>query len=132
MLSNIDYAPNPDHQSELHAFYADSPLSDRWRPVPGNPVTVDCHGARNGGLSVEGSTVRRTGQVQSFEMYGKEVNLYEITRLDQGGFNEQCIGRIRPPAGVGAVGIHTYSSASDLVAVDLVGNYDTTSDGRVR
>ncbi len=131
MLSNIDRAPNPDHQSELHAFHADSPLSDRWQPVPGNPVKADCHGARNGGLSVDGSTVRRIGQVQSFEMYGKQVNVYSITRLDEGGFEEECLGTIAPPLGSGAIGMHTYSSVADLVAVDLVGRKQPISQSRV-
>lgn len=131
MLSSIDRAPNPDHQSELHAFHADSPLSDRWQPVPGNPVKADCHGARNGGLSVDGPTVRRIGQVQSFEMYGKQVSVYSITRLDEGGFEEECLGTIEPPPGSGAIGMHTYSSVADLVAVDLVGKEQPISQSRV-
>ena len=94
-------------------------------------MEADCHGARNGGLSVDGSTGRRIGQVQSFEMYGKQVNVYSITRLDEGGFEEECLGTIEPPPGSGAIGMHTYSSVRDLAAVELVGKEQPISQSRV-
>lgn len=119
MLTNIDRAPNPDHQSELHAFHADSPLSDHWSPVPGNPVKVDCHGARNGGLLVEGSTICRVGQVQSFAMYGRALDVYRITRLDESRFEEEPIARITPAPGGSVAGVHTYSRVAGQTAVDL-------------
>ena len=69
LLTNVDKGRVPDHQNELHVFYADSPLSDRWTGLPGNPVKVDSCGARNGGLSVVQGRLVRFGQVQSFEAY---------------------------------------------------------------
>ena len=33
---------NDPFGSELHVFHAESPLSEQWQPLPGNPVTVFC------------------------------------------------------------------------------------------
>jgi hypothetical protein len=121
MLTNIDRAPSPDHQSELHVFHADSPLSEDWQPIAGNPVKVDCHGARNAGLVSVGSTLYRIGQVQSFEMYGKALCVHRVVRIDQRGYEEDLVGRISPPEVAHAAGTHTYFSSSGMVAVDLVG-----------
>ena len=124
MLSNIDRSPNPDHQSELHAFHADSPLSDRWQPIPGNPVKVDSKGARNGGLAIADGHVYRIGQVQSFEMYGSQLLVHRVVGLDTGCYEEQAVGSIGPPEGMRAVGTHAFATLGDLAAVDLVGARD--------
>ena len=121
MLTNIDRALQPDHQSELHLFHADSPLSEEWTPVPGNPVKLTCNGARNGGLLVDGERIFRFGQRQGFHAYGQGLDLYEITGLDETGYSEVLRQQVLPPAGSGAVGIHTWSSLDDLVTVDLLG-----------
>jgi hypothetical protein len=124
MLTNIDRSPNPDHQSELHAFHADSPLSNSWQPVAGNPVKVDSHGARNGGLARIDEDIFRIGQVQSFEMYGRELLVHRIARIEPDCYEEQVVASIAPPVGKGAVGTHTFSSLGGFAAVDLVGRRD--------
>ena len=121
MLTNIDRGAFPDHQSELHVFHAESPLSGNWQQVPGNPVKLDSRGARNGGLGLVGDRIFRFGQVQAFGAYGAGLHLYEIMKLDIDGFEERLIRKITPPARSGAVGIHTFSTIAGYVAVDLLG-----------
>lgn len=121
MLTNIDRALQPDHQSELHLFHADSPLSEEWTPVPGNPVKLTSNGARNGGLLVDGERIFRFGQRQGFHAYSQGLDLYEITGLDETGYSEVLRRRVLPPAGSSAIGIHTWSSLDDVIGVDLLG-----------
>lgn len=121
MLTNLDRGEFPDHQSELHLFYADSPLSAHWQSAAGNPVKVDCRGARNGGLLVSGERILRFGQVQSFNAYGHRLEVYEIKELSPNRYLEEFVAKIDPPAQLGSVGIHTYSSAGGWIAVDLLG-----------
>lgn len=120
MLTNLDRADRPDHQSELHLFYADSPLSTEWRPVGGNPIKADCRGGRNGGMEVADGQIYRFGQVQSFDAYGARLNRYQITRLGVDGYEEVLCEAVRSPPGIGSTGIHTYSSIDGWVAVDLL------------
>lgn len=126
MLTNIDRARQPDHQSELHVFHADSPLSTKWQAAGGNPVKVDCRGGRNGGLQIVDGRIYRFGQVQSFDAYGYGLNRYEITRLAANGYDESFREAIAPPPGSGASGIHTYTSIDGWVAVDLLGANDAS------
>ncbi len=121
MLTNVDRAGSPDHQSELHVYHAASPLSADWTPVAGNPVKVGPIGARNGGLVGTDGRLFRYGQIQTFDAYGHGLNKYEITRLDPDGYEERFVERILPPGESGSVGIHTYSAVGDLVAIDLLG-----------
>jgi hypothetical protein len=119
MLANIDRAPIPDHQSELHVFHADSPLSGAWHPIPGNPIKVDSHGARNGGLVIDAAGIHRMGQVQSFESYGRQMNVYRIVRLDELGYEEVLEHRVEVPGDAGVIGFHTYSAIDGLATVDF-------------
>lgn len=121
MLTNIDRARSPDHQSELHVFHADSPLATDWQALPGNPVRVDCRGGRNGGLEIRGGRIYRFGQLQSFNAYGQGLNRYEVTRLDADAYEEVFREAIVPPPALGAHGIHTYSGIDGWLAVDLLG-----------
>lgn len=121
MLTNLDRAQAPDHQSELHVFHAASPLADNWEPVRGNPVRVDCRGGRNGGVEIVDGRIWRFGQVQSFDAYGHRLHRYELVRLARDGYQEVLRAAIDPPADSGSSGIHTCSSIDGWVAVDLLG-----------
>lgn len=121
MLTNLDRAALPDHQSELHLFHAASPLSTDWQSGGSNPAKVDCRGGRNGGLEIVDGRIYRFGQVQSFDAYGQGLNRYEITRLAADGYEECLREAIPPPRESGSSGIHTYSSIDGWVAVDLLG-----------
>ncbi|MGE0315478.1 MAG: hypothetical protein AB7P21_28000 [Lautropia sp.] len=121
MLTNIDRAASPDNQNELHLFHADSPLSDTWVPVPGNPVRFGVGGARNAGLSTHDGRLYRFGQSHSFDAYGKGLLQFEIVHVAPDGYREVFVREIAPPPESGAMGIHTWSDADGLVAIDLLG-----------
>jgi hypothetical protein len=120
MLTCIDRSPVPDHQSELHAFFADSPLATEWHPVASNPVHTDCHGARNGGLVAAESGLYRIGQCQSFAMYGHKSRVYRITKLSPSEYEEEPVFDLEPPRDLRAIGTHSYSYSNGVVAIDVL------------
>ena len=121
LLTNIDRATSPDHQSELHVFYADTPLSNNWTPLPENPVKIDPIGGRNGGFFKVGSELFRCGQCQSIEAYGEGLNLYRITQLDPMHYAEVEVSSMKVPASIGGSGTHTLTRTGIHYAIDILG-----------
>lgn len=76
----------------LFAFYADSPLSDRWTPHAGNPVLRDFDGARPGGRAFVDPQGRllRPAQV-SVPRYGYGLAIKEVLELTPEHFRERRI-----------------------------------------
>lgn len=83
LLTNLDSIDSEDYSSELHAFYASSPLSNVWTPHSGNPLVIDSFVARNGGLFQEDGQVYRVGQHQDFGDYGKSYSIFRIDDIGQ-------------------------------------------------
>ncbi len=97
MLTNLSTPDNDDQAAQLFAFYADSPLSDNWQPHPKNPLVFDSDYGRNGGLlfTQEGIPVRGR-QKQAFNIYGAELSIAKITRLDTKEYEEALLSWIKP------------------------------------
>lgn len=104
---------------ELHLFYADDPLSDRWTPHPMNPIVSDVRSARPAGriFRRDGGLVRPSQD--SSLRYGYAVNLNSITKLTIHEYEEELIERIEPPDG-NILAVHTYNRSDDLVVVDAL------------
>lgn len=103
----------------LYLFSADHPLSDEWRPHPGNPVAVGVAGGRSaGGILRLGSRLVRPAQ-DSTGAYGRRVRLYEIVKLTLDEYVEKPCGGLEPNEVRGFIGLHTISRAGDLTIVDL-------------
>jgi len=88
LLTNLDSIESKDYSSELHAFYATSPLSNDWAPHSGNPLVIDSFVARNGGLFEEDGQVYRVGQHQNFGDYGKSYSIFRIDDIGQATYIE--------------------------------------------
>ena len=97
MLTNLSTPDNDDQAAQLFAFFADSPLSDTWQPHPKNPLVFDSDCGRNGGLlfTHEGVPVRGR-QKQAFNIYGAELSIAKITRLDTNDYEERLLSWIKP------------------------------------
>jgi hypothetical protein len=104
--------------SELRVYFAESPLSDRWMPHPGNPVLIDQVGARNGGFFKEDNRFYRVSQLQGFDTYGAGVRINEITTLNEGAYAEQSVKEISP-LDMGVVGMHHLSKDGRTIAYDV-------------
>jgi hypothetical protein len=103
---------------ELHVFHAESPLSEQWQPLPGNPVIADRRCARNGGLIREGERVLRVAQHHEPRQYGRRATVREITRLDEGGYAERVVATLEPDFRPGLVGTHHLTTTGRVTAVD--------------
>ena len=118
MLTNICSAKMNDHCSELHAFYADSPLSADWTPHKNNPIIFSSNNARNGGLILDGDRVYRVFQRQGWDFYGESFGVAEILSICENGYEEKIIFTVDRRAGKSALGTHSLSHTNGYVAFD--------------
>lgn len=129
MLTNLDRTgstmvpPSRDFHSELHLFYADSPLSTQWTPHPMNPLRIDSHGGRNAGIEASGHGLFRYGQIQGFDCYGRGIAVYRIEELSTTRYREVLVRVVEPEQLTeiqGLHGLHTLHQAGELAVVDLL------------
>ena len=67
---------------DLFAFWADTPLTDKWHPHPANPVVRGLRSARPAGRVFElGGRLFRPSQ-NCLVRYGHSLRINEIVRLD--------------------------------------------------
>lgn len=88
LLTNLDSSVTGDHASELHAFSADSPMTDHWTPHPTNPVCHDARKARNGGLIQLPGLLLRVSQMGGFFRYGVGTQVHQIEQITANTYNE--------------------------------------------
>lgn len=105
---------------ELHVFYSDSPLTDRWIPHPMNPVISDVRSARPAGriFRQDGSLIRPSQD--SSVRYGYALNLNRIKTLTTSEYEEELLERLEPSNNGFALAVHTFSFLNDLVMVDVM------------
>jgi hypothetical protein len=103
----------------LHLFRAASVLADDWRPHPLNPVVRDLGSARPAGriFRQDGQWIRPSQD--SRRRYGHALRFNRITRLDEGGYNEECVATFEPRGGrIRAT--HTFNQTEGLTVIDAV------------
>ncbi|MCM5571727.1 hypothetical protein M6I34_14495 [Burkholderiaceae bacterium FT117] len=98
MFTNLDEPDAGDLCSELHIFYADDPLSDRWIPHRMNPVSLDASRARNGGILLREGAIYRVSQRQGFDThgYGEDFSINRIDVLTPDDYAETEVLDVRP------------------------------------
>ncbi len=119
MFTNIDPAGWGDFSLELHIFSANSPLDHEWTPHSANPLFVDASRARNAGLVRDGSRLFRVAQAKGFDMYGKQVSINEILKLDEENYVEKCVRVITPTFRKGIRGTHHLHSNGTTTVFDF-------------
>jgi hypothetical protein len=110
MLANISHVEPHDCGSELHVFWATTPLTDEWQPHECNPVISDPMRARNGGLLVDDEELVRVAQSRRFGVYGNAARLFRITRLTPQEYAEEPVSGITPEFAAGIHGSHHFHS----------------------
>ena len=120
MMTNIDRSGLGDHSSELSIFYADSPISQTWKPHAMNPIIINSKTARNGGLVRTNGRIYRAGQEQGFDLYGKSVTLHEIVELSIDNYRELAVRVIKPDLMSGEIGSHHISTGPNIWARDAL------------
>jgi len=105
--------------SELHAFFAGSPLDSTWTPHARNPLLVDQVTARNGGFFREGQRMFRVNQLQAYDIYGAGAQVNEILALDETTYAETPLKDLAVADIPGQVGMHHYSKHGAVSAYDV-------------
>lgn len=105
------------YSDALHLWSA-TRLLGPWTPHAGNPVLVDVASARPAGRVVEVGD-RLVRPVQDCRGgYGSAIGLAEITRLDDGGFEQRLAGRVAPGPLWPGRRLHTLNRAGPLECLD--------------
>lgn len=120
MLTNVDSSELKDHTSELHLFYADDFDSSSWIPHPDNPIIFDPRKARNGGLIFDNGHYYRVYQKQGFNMYGAEMGIARITKIDTAEYQEEVICEIPASFYSNLKGTHTLNYEKGVMIIDYL------------
>ena len=120
LFTNVDSTNIGDHSSELHIFYADTPLSKDWTSHPANPIYVDSLRGRNAGLIKEANLVFRVNQIQGMNSYGRSFSVNEIMHLSKTAYAEKRVEFDIDALGLGKHGSHHLSSLGALTAIDNI------------
>jgi hypothetical protein len=81
---------------DLFAFWADTPLTDKWHPHPANPVVRGFEKARPAGriFSLDGKLFRPSQNC--LIGYGHSLRINEIVRLDTKNYQERLVTEVKP------------------------------------
>jgi len=125
LFTNLDKSPVGDHNSQLHIFHSNNPLSVNWTPHEANPVIFDPLRSRNGGLIHDGEDVYRVFQRQGFDMYGEASGIAKIVTLTLSHYEEEHYAEIPARFFRDIHGTHTYNFSGGVVVFDYleISNY---------
>ena len=103
--------------SQLHLFFADSPLGP-WTPHPQNPVVFDVRRARPAGqlFRWRGELIRPGQDCSS--TYGRAIALNRIDVISERSYRETPVSTLGPEWMRGNMGAHTLSWSQQFQAVD--------------
>ncbi len=105
------------HSDTLSLFRAKA-LEGPWKPLDANPVLIDKRQARSAG-----NLVARNGKLwrpvqDCASGYGAALGLAEVTRLDEGGFDQVVRTVLRPGGEWPGRKLHTLNRAGRLECID--------------
>jgi hypothetical protein len=111
--------PGGSSLNALHLFRGARADADEWRPHPKNPVVRDLGSARPAGriFRQDGQWIRPAQD--SRQRYGHALKFNRITRLDESGYNEECVASFEPRGG-NIRATHTFNQADGLTVIDAV------------
>lgn len=121
MLTNISPTGSDEHQSRLHLYWNEDPLTSGWRAHKANPILFDSRIARNGGLltGADGA-LYRVRQRQDFARYGGGFSIARIDRIDTSGYAETTVREVGPDFLPGLAGCHHLHSTGGFTAFDIL------------
>lgn len=102
----------------LHIFYSDSPISDKWISHPLNPIIEEPSNLRSAGsIFSKNNKIYRPVQISTSNTYGKAISINRIIILNEENFIEEKIKTIEP-WDKEIDGIHTLNHENGLTVLD--------------
>lgn len=117
----FDKNRTPYVYDELYAYVWDG---SRFIPCRPDPIVRGAHHARNAGNVFDHEGILYRVSQNCSEMYGENITFHQIDRLDQDGYEERSLHRIRVADirldGPNTFeGIHTYNADAHYEVIDL-------------
>ena len=118
MFTGVKENIGGSNSDELFLFYADSPLSNKWKPHPKNPIISDVRQARPAGkiFSFKGDIYRPSQNSSKFYGYGISIN--KINKITTTEYEETVITSILPNWDNKIKRVHTFGYDNGLSIID--------------
>jgi len=120
MFTNIEREQSILANEELHIFYSDDLLSNRWTPHGANPVIVDVKTARPAGniFEYEGSLYRPSQDCS--KRYGWAICINKILKLNENEYIEENVTHFPPKWEKEVLATHTFNKQKKLSVIDVL------------
>ena len=103
---------------ELHLFYSEDLFTTNWQSHPQNPVCTSSKTARPAGkIFIKNGKIYRPSQ-DSSGIYGRGININEITTLSETEYAETLVKKILPASGDELKGLHTFNFTDEIMLID--------------
>lgn len=104
---------------ELHLFFSDNLFTTNWQAHPLNPICTDTKSARPAGrIFIKNNKIYRPSQDCS-GIYGRGLNLNEITKLSDTEFEEAIVKKMIPGrTDHELIGTHTFNADEKITVID--------------
>ncbi len=117
MMASVRDEVGGSYSDMLHIWSA-SNFRGPWRPHASNPLLIDAARARPAGsiFNLNGKLIRPVQDCTSY--YGKSVTMMEITRLDDGGFEQREVSVLKAGPKWTGRRLHIFNRAGALEVID--------------
>lgn len=111
------------YDETLFAFFAESPLSDEWKPHSLNPLVRDYSRARSAGRILRGDAGKLIRPSQDcVRRYGDGLNINEISLLNTIAYQERRIWHMRGEDAGAWLGMHHMDWRDGWIVMDALRN----------
>jgi hypothetical protein len=106
--------------ADLHIFYSDDPLSDKWVAHAANPVVVDVRSARSAGNIFEEDGILYRPAQDCSKRYGWALVIHKIIVLNETEYIEEPIAHFAPNWEPRLLATHTFNKTAELTVIDVL------------
>ena len=118
LFTNSNYNSS-EHNSILECFYADTPLTQVWKPHTQNPIMFQ-NGGRNGGYVSDQDKNLLISQKFGYDRYGKSIEIKEIESITEDSFTFNKVMDVHPNLDRKMIGLHHLSSNQIYTCFDTL------------
>ena len=103
---------------ELYVYFSGDLFTTDWQSHPQNPVCTSSRTARPAGkIFIKDGKIYRPSQ-DSTGIYGRGLNINEITKLSETEYAETLVKKIIPTSGDALKGVHTFNFNDKITVID--------------